>query len=131
MAGWTSDELDKIGSAEELDLESMRQDGTLRKPVTMWVVRIGGDLYIRAVKGRAGPWFKGTQSRREGRIRSGGVEKDVAFVDETGPEINNQIDAAYRAKYRKYPSAYVDDVLTPQARQATLKLVPRSGKAPY
>lgn len=35
MAGWTSDELDRIGSAEELDLASVRDNGTLRDPVTM------------------------------------------------------------------------------------------------
>ena len=35
MTGWTSEELTKIGSAEELKLASMRRDDTLRKPVTM------------------------------------------------------------------------------------------------
>ncbi len=39
MAGWTSDELEKIAAADELQLASARRDGTLRKPVTIWVVR--------------------------------------------------------------------------------------------
>ena len=52
MTAWTSDELDKIGTAEELHLASVRRDGTLRKPVTMWVVRHGDDLYVRSVNGR-------------------------------------------------------------------------------
>ena len=46
MATWTHDELDEIGAADELDLASMRHDGTLRRPVTMWVVRDGGDLNL-------------------------------------------------------------------------------------
>ncbi|PWH12335.1 MAG: DUF2255 domain-containing protein [Anaerolineae bacterium] len=126
MTAWTSDELKKIGTADELNLSSMRRDGTLRAPVTIWVVRVGDNLYVRAVRGRTGPWFRGVLTRREGRIRSGGVEKDVAFVEETDAGLNDRIDAAYREKYRRYPKQYVDACLTPEARAATLKLVPRS-----
>ena len=39
MTGWTSEELTKIGNAEELQLASTRRDDTLRNPVTMWVGR--------------------------------------------------------------------------------------------
>jgi hypothetical protein len=52
MTTWTSDELDAIGSAEELNLASVRRDGSLRRPVTMWVVRYSDDLYVRSVNGR-------------------------------------------------------------------------------
>ena len=41
MMTWTSDELNKIGNAEELEIISLRRDGTLRKPVTIWVVLVG------------------------------------------------------------------------------------------
>ena len=34
MTTWKSDELNKIGTAEELQIASLRQDGTLRNPVT-------------------------------------------------------------------------------------------------
>ena len=37
MATWTSDELRQIGTAEELEIAPVRRDGTLRKPVTIWV----------------------------------------------------------------------------------------------
>jgi hypothetical protein len=124
---WTNNELDKIGTAEELRLASLRRDGTLRNPVTIWVVRVGNDLYVRAYKGRSGPWFRGTQVRHAGHIRSGGMDKDVAFVDETDPGINNKIDDAYRTKYRRFAASYVDPMVTPEARAATLKLVPQNG----
>src|SRR5512143_2713290 len=98
MASWTSDELNKIGKTEELEIASLRRDGTLRNPVTIWVVRIGDDLYVRAVNGREGAWFRGTQVRHEGHIQAGGVDKDVTFED-ADPGIYGQVDAAYRAKY--------------------------------
>jgi hypothetical protein len=125
MTGWTSDELTKIEAADELEIASIRRDDRLRDLVTIWVVRLGDDLYVRSVNGRTGAWFRGTQVRHEGRIRAGGVEKDVTFVD-TDDGINDQIDDAYRSKYRRYAPSIVGSVLTPEARSATIKLVPRS-----
>src|SRR5690348_17398391 len=119
MTMWTSDELTRIGSAEELEIAPRRGDGSLARPRTIWVVRHGDDLYVRAVNGRTGAWFRGTQVRHEGRIWAGGVEKDVTFVD-ADHGIDDQIDAAYRAKYRRYSARFIDPTVTPEARVATI-----------
>ena len=50
MSEWTTEELSKIETAEELKIASMRRDGTLRKPVTIWVVRHGDQIYVRSVR---------------------------------------------------------------------------------
>ena len=123
---WTSDELNKIGAAEELQIASLRRDGTLTNPVTIWVVRLGDDLYVRSVNGRTSAWFRGTQDRHEGRIDAGGIEKDVTFVEETDPGLNDQLDAVYRTKYRRYAASIIRSIVSPEARSATIKLVPRS-----
>src|SRR5438105_143671 len=130
MTTWTNEELNKIGAAEELQIAALRSDGTLRNPVTIWVVRLD-DLYVRSVNGRNAAWFRGTQARHEGRIWAGGIEKDVTFVDladlvDADPDLNDQIDAAYRAKYRRYAPSIVGSIVSAEARSATLKLVPRS-----
>ena len=101
----------------------MRGDGTLRKPVTMWVVRHGDDLYVRSVNGRGSTWFRGAQDRHEGHIEAGGVDKDVLFVETD--DVNDEIDAAYRTKYQRYAAEYVDPMARPEARAATIRLVPR------
>jgi len=126
MTTWTSDELDKTAAEEELEIASVRRDVTLRKPVTIWVVRLGDDLYVRSVNGRTSAWFRGVQDRHEGHIRAGGVEKDVTFVEETDSGINDQIDAAYRTKYRRYAASIIRSIVSPGAQSATIKLVPRS-----
>jgi len=81
MTGWTADELEKIEAADELEIASLRSDGTLGSPRTIWVVRVDDDLYVRSVNGRRSDWFRGTQRRHQGRIRAGGVEKHVTFVE--------------------------------------------------
>ena len=126
MTEWTRDELNKIGTAEELEIASLRRDGTLRKPTTIWVVRVGDDLYIRSAYGPTSAWFRGAQVRHEGRIRAGGVEKDVSFGDAGAePNLNDQIDTAYRTKYRRYEETYVKPMVSVEARSTTITLVPR------
>ena len=125
MTEWKSDQLDKLGKAEEVQIASARRDGTMRKPVTVWAVRHGEDLFVRSVKGRSGPWFRGTQDRHEGRILARGVQQDVTFVD-ADHSSESDIDGAYRTKYRRYAGSILNSVLTAEARSSTLKLVPRS-----
>jgi hypothetical protein len=124
MPAWTNEELTRIGTATELRIASRRGDGTLRSPRTIWVVRVGDDLYVRSMYGRAGGWFPATQERHEGHIRAGGVDKDVTFAD-ADPALNDQIDAAYRDKYRRYGPSIIGGVVNPGARAATIKLMPR------
>lgn len=124
MAAWTSDELTRIGAAEELRIASVRSDGTLSNQVIIWAVRHGDDLYVRSVNGPTAAWFRGAQVRHEGRIWAGGVERDVSFVH-VGDVLGDELDAIYHAKYRRYPSS-VDHITSPVARSATLRIVRRS-----
>jgi hypothetical protein len=123
MSTWTSDELDRIGGAEELEIASVQRGGSLRRPVTIWVVRHGDDLFVRSVNGRTSSWFRGARVRHEGHIEAGGVEKDVLFVETD--DVSDEIDAAYRAKYHRYAASLVDPIVSPDARAATIKVVPR------
>jgi hypothetical protein len=123
MSEWTENELSRIGAAEELEIASRRRDGTMRDLVTIWVVRHGDDLYVRSVNGRTSSWFRGAQARHEAHIEAGGVGKDVLLVETD--DLNDEIDAAYRAKYGRYAESIVGSIVSPEARAATLKLVPR------
>jgi hypothetical protein len=122
MVAWTGQELQAFGDPEEITIATMRKDGSLRKPVIVWIVRHRDDLYVRSVNGRVSAWFRGVQSRHEGHIRAGSVEKDVAFEEVDGP--HEEIDVAYWDKYRRYPGI-VPSIVKPEARTATLRLVPQ------
>jgi hypothetical protein len=124
MTTWTDDELTTIDTAEELEISSLRGDGTLRKPRTIWVVRYDGDLYVRSVNGSTSGWYRGTRTRHEGHIEAGGVGKDVAFVD-AGDEVNALVDAAYRQKYRRYAASIIEAITGKKARATTIQLRPR------
>jgi hypothetical protein len=123
VSAWTSDELARIGAADELEIASLRADGTLRRSVTIWFVRHGDDLYVRSVNGPTAGWFRATQVRHEGHISAGGLDKDVAFAD-VDRSLDHELDGAYRAKYLRYGARILGTVLTPQAQSASLRLAP-------
>jgi len=122
MSTWNADEFAAIAAAPELQITSRRSDGTLRSPVTIWVVGVDGELYIRSVRGSEGSWYRGSRQRGEGRIEAGGFERDVGFA--AAHRLDDQIDTAYREKYG-YPSSAVDHITSQEARDTTIKLVPR------
>ena len=125
MSDWTADDLTRIGTAEELQVSSTRADGTLRPYVTIWVVRAGDDIYIRSAYGSNNPWFVRATKSGTGRIRAGGVEKDVTFAA-AAPDAHAAVDAAYRAKYNRYGPNIVGTVTGADAEATTFRLVPRT-----
>jgi hypothetical protein len=40
-------------------------------------------------------------------------------------DVSDEIDAAYRSKYGRYAESIVGSIVSPEARAATIKLVPR------
>lgn len=125
MTEWSGSELDRIGRAEELEIASARGDGSLTKPVTIWVVRCGDDLYVRsAVKFSRAAWYRATKVSHTGHVSAAGVEKNVSFVD-AERERPDEVDAAYWKKYGKYAKSIVEPCVNRDARATTIRLVPR------
>lgn len=121
---WSSSELERVGGATELRVTSQRADGSLRPFVTIWVVRVDDDLYIRSAYGSDNPWFRRARRSGTGRVRAGGVERDVTF-EAPDPGIHARVDAAYHGKYDRYGPQIVGTVVGPKAAEVTLRLAPR------
>lgn len=120
MTAWTSDELDRIAAADELEITPLRSG-----PTPIWVVRDSDGLYIRSYRGGDGAWYRAARAGHQAHITAGGVDKDVTLTEETDPAANDRIDDAYRTKYSAYAETYVVPMLAPRARATTLKLLPR------
>lgn len=112
MTTWTDEELSRIGVAQELQLASARPDGTMRPYVTMWVVRADDDLYVRSAYGPNNPWFRRARASGAGRIRAGGLERDVVFA-KPAAGVHAAIDASYHSKYDRHRPRIVGTVDAP------------------
>ena len=101
-----------------------REDGvTVGTPTWIWSVVVDGQLYVRAYNGTSSRWYQAASKEKAGQIGAAGQTTDVSFEKVDG-EINERIDAAYRAKYSSSP--YLKPMISDRARQATVQILPRS-----
>ena len=84
---------------------------------TIWVVRHGDDLYVRSVNGPTARLVPHHPRSAEGQVQAGSVTRDVTFVDDA---LNDDVDTAYRTKYRRHAENTLNRVTRPQARAITM-----------
>jgi hypothetical protein len=122
---WDSAELEQLGAATELELAARRTDDTLARYTVMWVVRVGSDLYVRSAYGPESAWYRRAIQSGGGRVRAGGVERDVV-LDHLAPDddVHGEIHAAFHTKYDRYGPQIVGTVVGPGAAGVTLRLDP-------
>jgi hypothetical protein len=120
---FTAEELKRMDEADDLHVSPFREDGiTYGTPTWIWSVAVNGDLYVRAYNGQNSRWYGAAMRQKAGRIIAAGMTKEVSFEPAEGP-VNDQIDDAYRAKYKGSP--YLAPMIGVRARSATVKVVPR------
>lgn len=120
---FTAEELRRMDEADDLHVSPFREDGiTYGTPTWIWSVVVEGDLYVRAYNGQNSSWYRAAMRQKAGRIIAAGMTKEVSFEPVEGA-INDQIDDAYRAKYKSSP--YLAPMIGARARSATVKVVPR------
>ena len=139
--GWSSEELERIGSADELQIAMGRADGTLRRWVPIWVVCLEDQVYVRTWYRRETGWFGHALDSGRARIRVPGLEVDVAFEDvafedvavenaavenvgDNKSDLRAGVDAAYRTKYGRHGGTSVGGMTTDDAAATTLRLTP-------
>lgn len=124
MTTWTPADLDTIGAADELDIATIRSDGSQRRWTPIWVVRVGNDVYVRGYRGRSSGWFRHATTAGTARVRAGGVEREVTVDEVHDVSLQDDIDDAYRAKYARYGETYLKPMTATAAVEATLRLTP-------
>ena len=118
---WSNEQLDALGRAGEIDVTPRREDGSPRTSTTIWLVRVGDELFVRSYRGPEGGWYSAASRTGRGRVNLDANGYDVVF--EPAPDVDQAaVDAAYRAKYGR--SSYVDAMVTNYAAATTLRLAP-------
>ena len=120
-APWSPDDLRRIDAATELQIAVRSADGSLRRWVPIWVVSVGGQVYVRTWYRRDTGWFGHALRSRRARIRVPGLEGDVTIDDggDASAQVTADVDAAYRTKYGR---AGADSMVTAGAAATTLRL---------
>jgi hypothetical protein len=127
MTIWSQDDLDRLGGASQVTVSSVRRDGSLSQARTVWIVRVGDQLYLRSVNGPDAAWYRFTRMFHQGRIVARGVARDVTWIDVNGteqPDVGPAVDAEYARKYQGSTAA-IAHINSPLARTTTMRAEPR------
>ena len=100
-SGWTAGELSAIDATGEVGIATRRSGGTLRTARIVWIVRHEDAVYVRSVNGTTAAWYRGVQTRHEGELTAGRLQRNVAFV-EAGEHAggDSSLDDALDARHR-------------------------------
>lgn len=128
MSRWTEDELQCVGDARELHIQTARPDGTVRNPIPIWHVRVGSDIFVRSAHGPDNGWFRRATQTGVGRITSGGVERNVCF-EPASDDLAAEITATYHAKYDQFGPGPVGAVTGDDVLATTLRVIPKGLEA--
>ena len=123
MRPWTADELEAFGGPDEIRISSLRPDGSPRTPITIWIARLGDELYVRSAHGPDNGWYRRARASGAGTITAGRRTAEVQFED-ADPAVAEHLHAAYHAKYDRYGANIVGTVVSEDAAGATFRLVP-------
>jgi hypothetical protein len=128
VSAWPADTLDSFGSADEIEISTRREDGSLRGFVPIWIVTVDNALYVRSYCGHDGAGYRHATARPAGAIRAAGQQVDVRFtpIEAHQRDLHEAIDDAYRAKYARHGNTYLQPMLVEQAVAATLRLDPHN-----
>lgn len=122
---WTPQQLADFAVARDCRIAPFREDGkTPGTPTVVWSVVSGSDLYVRAYSGTHSSWYQAALREQAGQLHLDGLTRDVRFEAVLAhAEVQDGIDVAYRDKYRT--SSYLGSMVSPQARAATVRVLPR------
>jgi len=116
----TADQLQEIGEAREVVIETRRGDRVIG--TVIWVVVGGDNVYVRSVRGESGRWYQRTLVDPEVALRVGNARHEFTVVPANDPD---SIESASEALRRKYRGRSLENMLRVETLGTTLRLEPR------
>jgi hypothetical protein len=110
--------LNSLGESEEIDIRPAASG----EAVTIWVVRVDNDVYVRSYRADAGRWYRAFRDNPRASVMYGGGELEVRGEPVDDRPTIEALDSAYLAKYRS--SSAVGAMITPEVAATTMRLRP-------
>jgi hypothetical protein len=94
---WDAATFAELAKAREIDVVVPAPGRpVVRAPI--WIIAVGGNLYVRSWKGYAGRWYRRARRYGTGSIITAAGEHAVRFQPAGGSDIDAAIDRAYLKK---------------------------------
>ena len=118
---FSPDDLARIASAEEVDIETQAPGSTPHR-TTIWIVVDGDEAFVRSVRGSAGRWYREATSNPAVALHVDGRRLAATAIPATDPESIERVNGALTAKYESIPG--YAPMMKPEVLDATFRLEP-------
>ena len=113
-----------LDETEEVYIETRRDGDSPEHRTIIWVVVVGGEVFVRSVRGARGRWWREISSNPDGALHVEDNRIPVRAASATeGPTVVAVSDAL-RSKYERSSPASTAAMLRPDTLPTTLKLSP-------
>lgn len=97
---WSAKLLESLSNAETIRVAPAYADGSKLNPQTVWFVRVGNNIYVRAYRGTASKWYQAAVKQGTGKVFFNHHAYAARFQP-VNPKslVNKTINQNYLAKY--------------------------------
>lgn len=117
---FASDDLERIASAVEVEIETQAPDGPAHRTV-IWAVVDDGETFVRSYRGETARWYGEALANPAVALHVDGRRLPATAIPATDPDSIERTSRAFLAKYAGDPAAR--DMAT-QYHDTTLRLEP-------
>ena len=116
--------LNLLHETDEVYIETRREADSPEHRTIIWVVVVGGEVFVRSVRGPKGRWYREISSHSEGALHAQGNRIPVHAASTTDGPTVDAVSAALRSKYEESWPGPTAAMLRPEVLPTTLKLSP-------
>lgn len=114
-------ELDRIGRAEEVEIETQAPDGPVHRTI-IWAVVDDDRVFVRSFKGPGARWYREAQANPAVALHVDGQRLPATAIPATDPDSIDRTSDAFRHKYAGDPA--VKSMVADGVLETTLRLEP-------
>lgn len=118
---FASDDLERIASAVEVQIETQAPDGPAHRTV-VWAVVDDGETFIRSYHGATARWYREALANPAVTLHVDGRSLPATAIPATDPDSIERTSASFATKYAGDPAAKA--MVAPEILDTTLRLEP-------
>jgi len=114
-------DLHDFATAQEIRVQTRRQDGAIRSTV-IWVVVDNDQIFVRSVNGGGGIWYQEALDSGQATLDDQGRHLETKVIPVHDADSITRVTEALKHKYAGVPG--LDEMIRPPALDATFRLDP-------
>jgi len=116
--------LNALNRTDEVHIETRRDASSPGHETVIWAVVVGGDAFVRSVRGGKGRWYREASANPDVTLRVDDRRVPVRAVPETDAGTIERVSGAIREKYEASYPGPTAAMLREEVLATTLRLLP-------